>query len=107
MRLGLALISVSATMWIAVFVLMLLEDYRNGARSLSQNVSPTAFGAINILLCAGGLGCSGIWRNSAQGTAGVRKAIGIVVAFSCSCGCLCWPARIKLVVRSKFYSLMV
>ena len=77
MRAGLALISVSAASWIAVFSLTVLEDYSVAARSLAQNLSPVVLGLINILLCVAAFGCSEAWRSSAHENGAVRRAIGI------------------------------
>jgi hypothetical protein len=82
MRMGLALISATTILWMAMLLLMILEDYSARARSVAQNVAPGPLGSINLLLCFGALMCSRFGRKSAQDTTPLRRAIGV------SSGCL-------------------
>lgn len=86
MQTGLILVSVSTIMWIAVFALMILEDYNSEAKSIARNVSPGPLELINLLFCAGALVCSGFWRRSDPQSARLRGAI----AVSSACLMLIW-----------------
>jgi hypothetical protein len=77
MGIGLALVSISASMWIAVLVLMFWEDYSVSARFVAQKVSPMVLGLVNILLCIAALGFSLVWRNSNRDDGGLKRAISI------------------------------
>ena len=81
MRTGLTLISLTTSMWFAVLVLMVLEDHSTEAKSLATNLSPAMLGLINLLLCAGGLVCSGRGLRSAQQTGPLRRAMGASSGF--------------------------
>jgi hypothetical protein len=81
MRTGLTLISLTTSMWFAVFVLMILEDHSAEAKSLATNLSPAMLGLINLLFCAGGLACSGRGLRSAQQTGPLRRAMGASSGF--------------------------
>jgi uncharacterized protein YacL len=76
-RIGLALISVSAAMWIAVLVLISLQDYSRSVWFLARKVSPMVLGFINIVLCVVAFVCSETWRNSAQDNTALKRSIGI------------------------------
>ena len=86
MRIGLTLLSITASMWLALLVLMILEEYSNEARSVAQKVSPSITGLINFLLCSGGLACSWFRRKSAHESLPVRRA----VALASGCLMLIW-----------------
>ena len=64
MRAGLALISASTIMWVAVFVVMILQDDSAGASSIARTLSPGLVGSVNILLCIGGTRELRISRNA-------------------------------------------
>jgi hypothetical protein len=77
MRIGLALISVSAATWIVMFALIALAHYSVAVRFVLQNVPPMVPGLINILLCVAAFGCSEAWRNSADENRALKRAIGV------------------------------
>jgi hypothetical protein len=81
MRTGLALITLTTSVWLAAFLLMMLEDYSAEAKSLATNVSPGKIGLINFVFCAGGLVCSGLRLRSVQQTGPLRRAIGASSGF--------------------------
>jgi hypothetical protein len=76
MRAALVLLSVSLLAWIAIIILMTLEDYSIGL-TLAQNLSPMVEGFFNILLCIGAFGCSGVWRTSGGGDKKLKRAIAV------------------------------
>lgn len=76
MQIGLIFISVSAATWVAVFALMILEDYSIGL-TLAQNLSPMVVGLFNILLSIGAFACSGVWQNSGDENKRLKRAIGV------------------------------
>ena len=81
MRAGLTLISLTTSIWFAVFAVMILEDRSAEAKSLATNLSPAMLGLINLLFCVGGLVCSGRGLRSAQQTGPIRKAMGASSGF--------------------------
>lgn len=74
---GLVIVSVSVAIWVVMFALMILGDYIIGARSLLQHLPPMPVELVDIFLCLGAFGCSGIWRNSAQENTRLKRAIGV------------------------------
>jgi hypothetical protein len=80
MRLGLGLVSISTSMWLALWLLMFSES--EGAKSMRENLSPGMLGLINLLLAMTGFACSRLGRKSAQETAPLRRAIAV------SSGCI-------------------
>lgn len=86
MRAGLALISITTTIWLAVFALMILEDYSGHARAIAHHFSPLTLGLTNLFLCLAALACAGFPRKSAPETAALRRAI----AASSACLLLIW-----------------
>jgi hypothetical protein len=81
MRTGLTLISLTTSMWFALFALMVMEDHSAEARSLAANVSPGILGLINLLFCAGGIVCSGLGQRPDQQTGPLRRAMGASSGF--------------------------
>lgn len=81
-RMGLGLISLSVSMWLAVCIVMALGDNNQGARSIRENLSPGMLATINLLLLMGGFACSRAWRQSEQETVPLRRTIAL------SSGCL-------------------
>lgn len=81
MRAGLTLVSISTSIWFAVFALMLLEDHSVEAKSLATKLSPAMLGGINVLFCVGGLVCSGRGLRSAQRTGPIRRGMGASSGF--------------------------
>ena len=77
MRTGLVFISIATSMWLAAFILMVLEDHSVKAKSIATSMSPAILAFVNILLCLGGLVCSRLNRKSAQETVPLRRAIGV------------------------------
>jgi hypothetical protein len=77
MRTGIALLSLSAGMWLALFALIVVVGGNNTAGWIEQNVSPITLALINVPICAGGIACSRLGRKSAGESLPLRKAIGL------------------------------
>jgi hypothetical protein len=75
MLVGLALITASTAMWLAVFALVVLQDHNSLLKTMAVDLSPGTIGLLNISLCAGGIICSRLGRSTAQRTLAMRKAI--------------------------------
>jgi hypothetical protein len=86
MRLGVGLVSISISMWLAVWLLMALGDISEAAKSIRENLSPGMLGLINLLLAMTGFACSRLGRKSTQETVPLRRAI----AVSSGCVGLLW-----------------
>ena len=82
MRVGLALVSITTILWVAVLALMAFEDYSAGAKSIARGLSPGAVGLVNLGLCVGGLVCSFVGLRSA------RESVRLRIAIAASSGCL-------------------
>jgi len=77
MRTGIAFLSFSAGLWLALFVLIFAVDRSRPAGWIEQNVSPITLALINVPICAGGIACSRLGRKSAGKSLPLRKAIGL------------------------------
>jgi hypothetical protein len=64
MRSGMAFLSLSASMWLALFVLIFAVDRGRTAGWIEQNVSPITLALINVPMGAGGIACSRLGRKS-------------------------------------------
>jgi hypothetical protein len=82
MRVGVAFITITTSMWLAAFALMVLEDHSCGARSIAQNISPAIMAVVNLAFCAGAFICSGL-GNKAKGLQAtrLRRAIAASAGF--------------------------
>jgi hypothetical protein len=76
MRTGIAFLSFSAGMWLALFVLIFAVDRGRTAGWIEQNVSPITLALLNVPVCAGIIACSRLGRKSAGESLPLRKAIG-------------------------------
>jgi hypothetical protein len=74
---GAALLTLSASLWIAILALMILEDYAFAARALAQNLSVLKLGILNLFLCLGGFICSRLADKSPIEKLSFRRALGL------------------------------
>jgi hypothetical protein len=86
MRVGSAVVLLITAGWLALLGLMWLEDRSQQAKTLAQNINPSAIAAVNLLLCGVGLVCSRFRRARVAGTQALRRSISV----SCICLAVIW-----------------
>jgi len=77
MRTSLTFLSITASMWLTLCVLVFVVDRNNTAGWIERNGSPITLALINVPICVGGIACSRLGRKSAGESLSLRKAIGL------------------------------